>query len=97
MPSPLDRLIDAAVRCLKCGKAGMPGTCGCWVRLECPCCDKSRPFAARDQTDPPNAVRVVFPCDECPQEAVDVAYFDAEGRQIDCGGNPLPQAARRMA
>jgi hypothetical protein len=30
----LDRLIDMAVRCLKCGAAGI-GTCACWEECSC--------------------------------------------------------------
>lgn len=93
MPSPLDRLIDAAVRCVKCNKPR--ADCRCYVTLECPCCGRRQPFTERHVTDPPNAVKVVFPCDKCPQEAALVDYFDAEDRQIDCDGNLMRQTRRQ--
>lgn len=34
MGSPLDRMIDASVRCLKCGAKGV-GTCDCNERCSC--------------------------------------------------------------
>lgn len=33
--SPLDRMIDAAVKCLCCGAQGV-GTCDCWPGKWCP-------------------------------------------------------------
>jgi hypothetical protein len=33
-PSNADSLVDASVRCGKCGTPGM-GTCACWVRCSC--------------------------------------------------------------
>lgn len=34
MSGPLDRLIDAAVKCVKCGTRGV-GNCSCYVRCAC--------------------------------------------------------------
>jgi hypothetical protein len=58
------------------------------VTLECPVC-KKRKIVAKDKTDPENAARVVFACPDCADEVNIIDYFDADGRQIDCDGNPL--------
>jgi len=33
MPSPLDKMIEAAVVCTKCG--AKPGQCDCWEKCSC--------------------------------------------------------------
>jgi hypothetical protein len=34
MSSPIDKMIDASVQCLKCGKPGYL-TCDCWEKCTC--------------------------------------------------------------
>lgn len=85
--TPIDRMIDAAVSCVKCGTPGV-GTCDCWVKLECPSCRRWK-WADRDNTDPPGTRRVRAVCDRCPKDAAVIDYFDAQGRQIDLEGRPI--------
>lgn len=80
--SPLERMIDAACKCVKCGRAGEPGSCGCWIKLQCPKCGTSR-LTDRDATDPPAAVRLQVQCPYCnPGDFDEPIYFDALGRQM---------------
>lgn len=62
--SPIGRMIDAAVRCLKCGVQGPPLTCDCWVLLKCPQCKRQK-FTERQKTDPPHAKLIELRCPDC--------------------------------
>lgn len=61
------------------------------VMLECPHCRRTK-SALKDKTDPPGTARVVASCDECPDDAAVIDYFDTAGRQIDLDGNPMTRA-----
>lgn len=88
---PIHTLIDAGVKCGKCGTPGV-GTCDCWVKLECPKCKRTL-TVERDETDPANCARIVTSCPECNRgDFALVDYFDAEGRQINCDGEPITPA-----
>jgi hypothetical protein len=82
--SPLDAMIDAVCRCVKYDQAGPVGSCGCWVRLECPLCGKGR-WVDRDPSDPAGIARVVYPCLDHPSDPADEApprYFNPAGAEI---------------
>lgn len=80
--SPIEAMIDAACACTKCGQKGSPGSCGCWVMLECPKCGK-RKFAERDEFDPPGTATTRIQCPECnPGDFDEPSYFDADGREL---------------
>ena len=82
MPSPIERAIDAAMRCLKCGKGMGDPECCCWVTITCRGCGR-RKMVERDKTDPPATARVDCICDRCDQgDKAEVFYFDSSGRQI---------------
>lgn len=84
---PIHSLIDASAKCVKCG-APM-GKCSCWITLECPGCHQKR-TVERDETDPANCARIVTSCPECNHgDFALVDYYDAEGRQINCDGDPI--------
>ena len=36
MKTPIQKMIDASVKCVKCGAAGV-GTCDCWKDWACAC------------------------------------------------------------
>jgi len=80
--SPLEAMIDAACSCVKCGRRGSPGTCGCWVKLECPKCGASK-LTERNDFDPPRTVKVRLQCPDCNAGDFDTpAFLDAEGREL---------------
>lgn len=80
--SPFEAMIDAACACVKCGKTGAAGTCGCWVRLECSKCGKHR-LAERHETDPVGTATVKIQCPDCNAGDFDMpSYFDAIGREL---------------
>ena len=90
--SPINAMIDAATRCVNCGAAGQVGSCGCWVRLECPVCNKVR-WCAREPDDGDDLARVVYPCPDHREThpdayAADPQCFDADGLEL-----PLPEVA----
>lgn len=60
MASPIERLIDATVRCVKCGK---PPGCDCWVLLRCPSCGRQK-YTERADSEPPGET-VELECPEC--------------------------------
>lgn len=75
-------MIDAACSCVKCGQKGQPGTCGCWIKMECPKCGKSK-LTDRDEFDPPQAVKVHIQCPDCNAGDFDSPHhFDVAGREI---------------
>lgn len=78
--SAINKLIDAAVQCVKCGG---PIGCGCWVKLECPKCKRTM-TAERELSDPPGTARVLCLCQYCDDGGgfPDVIYFDGDGREI---------------
>ena len=61
------------------------------ITLKCTKC-KRKISAERDDTDPPNAVRMETECDRCDRGGgwPETFYYDAENNQIDCDGNILP-------
>lgn len=80
--SPIERMIDASCECLKCGAKGSPGACGCWIRLKCPHCGKTK-MTDRQDADPAHATELQIECPECDRGDFGVpAYFDASGRHI---------------
>lgn len=80
--SPLERMIDDACSCVKCGQKGAAGNCGCWILIECPKCGKSK-WIDRDEHDPPKAVKVHVQCPDCNAGDFDEPkHFDASGRHI---------------
>ena len=58
------------------------------VTLECPTC-RRRKSARADPSDPPRTALVRAVCNECPDDAAVIDYFDAYGNQIDGQGRPL--------
>ena len=71
---------------LKCTVCGAPWTgkvtCGCWIRLHCPTCDREKQ-AALDPTDPPGTALIMTPCPECNSgDKAMVEYFDKTGKQL---------------
>lgn len=80
--SPIEAMIDAACECVKCGKAGAIGTCGCWIILECPKCHR-RQIVDRDESDPPRAARICIQCPSCDHGDRDTpSYFAADGSEV---------------
>lgn len=80
MPSPIEKMIDAAAKCAKCG-APMGG-CSCWLALECPKCHRKQ-AVEREDYDPPRAVKVHIQCPECNAGDFDSPrYFDSEGKSV---------------
>lgn len=80
--SIIEGMIDAACRCAKCDQAGLLGSCGCWILLECPHCSR-RLWVDRDPADPPETARVIYPCpthDEPDGPAP--RYFNGLGTEI---------------
>lgn len=56
------------------------------IRLECPHCKTTIPYANRMPTDPPNARWALVPCPACnPGETAEAIYFDEAGRTIEMG------------
>ena len=60
------------------------------VTLECRHCGRTK-RSWPDRSDPPNTAKVVSTCDQCPEDAAIVDYYDKDGRQIDDQGNPMAQ------
>ena len=83
MRSPIDILISRIeMRCTIC-QAKM-GTCGCWVKMECPSCGASK-TAQRHKTDPEGTALVLARCPDCDDdgsEYPEILYCDAAGRQL---------------
>lgn len=80
MNSPIAALIDANVRCVKCG--AKRGECGCWMELRCPKCGKKK-STAREPYDYPEAVRMEIICPKCDDgDFHEPFYYDARGRHI---------------
>jgi rubredoxin len=86
MPSPIERMIDAACGVPKSERFDRPAP----VKLECPKCGAEK-MAARDKTDPPNTYIVKLTCPKCHDEGdfQQVDYFNQQGEQIDLSGNPV--------
>lgn len=80
--SPIERMIDASVRCLICGTQGI-GNCDCWVELRCPKCKRTKTIQ-RDKTDPRKTAVVEVLCPDCDDngEFPEVLYFDRSGKQL---------------
>ena len=80
--SLITSMIDAACACVKCGQKGGPGSCDCWVMLECIKCSKRR-WVERDEFDPPGTAKVRVQCPDCnPGDFDSPSYFDAAGREL---------------
>ena len=58
------------------------------VTLECPICGR-RKTVATAKSDPPRTALVRSTCNDCPDDAAIIDYFDAYGNQIDDKGKPL--------
>lgn len=83
MTKPVDRLVDASVRCGKCGNPGV-GICDCWVKLKCPKCKRTLTVERQD-LDPPKTALVEIQCPECNGGDFDTPiFFDAQGNEL-CG------------
>lgn len=81
MTSPAEKLVDASVRCGKCGAPGV-GTCQCWITLVCPRCPATL-TVERMEIDPPDAVKIEVQCPKCDQgDFGESHYFDFAGRLI---------------
>lgn len=57
--SPINRLIDGAMRCTRCDLT--MDHCLCYVRLACPICGRTM-LADHDETNPPLTGIVLYPC-----------------------------------
>lgn len=79
---PIERMIDAA-----CGLEPKQRR-RLTVIMECPVCGRTKE-ARIDKSDPPNTAKVRAVCNECPDDAAMVDYFDEAGRQIDLNGTPM--------
>lgn len=81
MPSPIERMIDAA-----CGvKPGDTPAPPSRIQLECKKCGKTK-MVQRVKHDPPAAVKVCITCPECnPGDFDETMHFDAEGRHLHPG------------
>lgn len=79
--TPISRMIDAAVSCVKCGKKGL-FTCDCWINLECPKCG-TRKTTERLETDHPKSKKVLITCPECDNgDFGETIYLDANGKHL---------------
>jgi DnaJ-class molecular chaperone len=82
--SPIESLVDAAVRCTRCG--ARMGQCGCWVKvkLRCPNCHRTQEVVKED-TDPVGTAVVEVACPDCqgPGDRPETHYYDAKGRWFD--------------
>ena len=73
--------IEWRFTCVRCG-ATVQQDCTCWVRLQCPDCNKQRTVERHD-SDPGNAAVVLYACPNCRDtEPEDVRYFDKQGTEI---------------
>lgn len=80
MVSPIERMIDDACKCTKCG--GGIRECRCWVFLKCQRCGKGKKVE-RDETDPARADVVKILCPECnPGDFGEPSYFTAAGEEV---------------
>lgn len=81
--SPIESMIDAAVRCVNCG--AKPGECDCWsVALRCPQCKRTK-RVGRETSDPPGTAVVAAVCNDCADQmrnVPDVLFFDADGKPL---------------
>lgn len=64
--SPIEQMVNAVVRCTRCGK---PPGCACWpaldlVTIRCPCCGRAG-RTDRVPDDPPAPAVVDVTCPEC--------------------------------
>jgi hypothetical protein len=79
MNSPIEKLIDAQVRCVKCGE---PRGCACWIFLRCPRCGKKK-MIDRTTDDYPDAERVEIICPKCDDgDFHETMYYDKAGKHI---------------
>ena len=63
--APMSRMVDACMRCTKCGAKGV-GTCSCWdakVTLRCPKCGKTQKTAPEGREKDGDVI--VLPCRDC--------------------------------
>lgn len=81
--SPIERMIDAA-----CGFGPETKARRLMIVLECPECGKTKTVRP-DKTDPHGTARVRATCNECPDDAGIVDYFNEVGQQIDLDGHPI--------
>ena len=86
MSSPINAMIDAVVRCTKCG-AGIGG-CNCWativatIVLRCPKCKRTKQAQKLD-TDYSETAAVEIVCPKCDDgDFHEPSHFDAAGKHI---------------
>ena len=95
MNSPISALIDANVRCVKCG--ARTGGCSCWMELRCPKCGKQK-STERLPEDYPEAVRLEVMCPDCNAGDFDEpVYYDAHGNHIVRDPDMPPNATNSPA
>lgn len=83
MTTPIERMIDAAMVCLRCGRKMGDAACTCWdaMTIECPVCGRKK-TCERIDLDPSTAVRMVAVCPRCPgAEDQIVRWYDANGME----------------
>jgi hypothetical protein len=79
--SVINDLIDAQMKCVKCGAPGVH-TCDCYICQRCTGCGRVR-WYAREATDPPAARELHWQCPDCnPLGSGSPLYFDRQGRLI---------------
>lgn len=61
MTTPIDQMIDAAVRCVKCGKPR--GQCRCWITLRCSGCGRQK--LVERLADDPSDNEIAVTCPDC--------------------------------
>jgi hypothetical protein len=85
MTSPIESMF-AALPCTIC-RTPMNVGCGCWIKLECTGCGKTK-SAAKDDTDPQGTAKIRMLCPECAAGDFSmIDYFDKDGRQLLPGGD----------